>query len=63
MAMAFSDKIVAPFIMKCGTRTRTKIIDIRRVAASVGTVACHALIGLHSFTGCDTVSSGGSRNF
>ena len=33
------------------------VADIRKVAASLGIDVCRALIGMHSFTGCDTVSA------
>ena len=43
--------------LKCGTRTRTKLVDIRNVVDTVGIDVCRALIGLHAYTGCDTVSA------
>ena len=55
MALAFHDKIGVPLFQKCGTKTRKRVIDIRRVASSVGLCVCQALIGLDAFTGCDTV--------
>ena len=42
---------------KCGTRTRTRLVDIVKVAASVGVDVCRALIGMHAYTGCDSVSA------
>ena len=57
MALAFHDKIGVPLFQKCGTKTRKRVIDIRRVASSVWLCVCRALIGLHAFTGCDTVSA------
>lgn len=57
MALAFHDKITAPIFQKCGTRNRVRIVNIGKVAATLGIEVCRALIGLHSFTGCDTVSS------
>ena len=33
--------------------TRTSLIDVSNVAASVGPEVCIALLGLHAFTGCD----------
>ena len=38
-------------------KTRKRAIDITKVASSVGTSVCWALIGMHAFTGCDTVSA------
>ena len=48
--------IGAKLFQRCGSQTRTRLVDIDRVAASVGEGVCKALIGLHAFTGCDTVS-------
>jgi len=42
---------------KSGTRTRTIVDDMRKVAVTLGIDVCRALIGMHSFTGCDTVSA------
>ena len=36
---------------------RTRVSDITRVAATVCMEVCRTLIGLHSYTGCDTVSA------
>ena len=57
MSLAFHDKIEASLFLKCGTKTRRRIVDIGKVAASVGAGVCRALIGLHAYTGCDTVSA------
>jgi len=57
MCLAFHDKIGAPLFQKCGTRTRTRLVDIGKVAATVGIDVCRALIGIHAYTGCDTTSA------
>ena len=57
MYLAFHDKIGVPLFQKCGTRTRTRLVDIMKVAATVGIDVCRALIGMHAYTGCDTVSA------
>ena len=38
-------------------RTRTKLVDIVKIAVSVGVCVCSSLIGMHAYTGCDTVSA------
>ena len=43
--------------LRCGTWTRIRLIDINKICAAVGTDVCKALIGMHTFTGCDTVSA------
>ena len=57
MALAFHDRIGASLFQKSGTRTRTKVAGIRKVAATLGIDVYRALIGMHSFTGCNTVSA------
>lgn len=57
MCLAFHDKIGAQLFQRCGTKTRTRIVDVTKVAASVGLDVCGALIGLHAYTGCDTTSA------
>ena len=57
MCLAFHDKIGAPLFQKCGTRTRTRLADIRKVAATVGIDVCRAVIGIHEYTRCDTTSA------
>ena len=54
--LAFHTKIGAKLFQKFGTRTRTRVADIRNVTATLGIDVCRVLIGIHSFTGCDTVS-------
>ena len=46
-----------PLYQKYGTKIRKRIIDINKVSSSVGISVCKALIGMHAFTGCDTVSA------
>lgn len=44
--------------VKSGTQTREKFGDLQKVtAAAADHNMCCALPGLHSFTGCDTVST------
>ena len=50
LLMAFSSSIDASLFQKCGTRTRTRLIDISKLVATIGEDVCQALVGLHSFT-------------
>ena len=43
--------------MKCGTQTRTRYIDISMAVQLHGPEVCKCLIGLHAYTGCDSVSA------
>ena len=57
MSLAYDDKIEANLFVKCGTRSRVRILDVGKIARSLGSNICQALIGLHAYTGCDTVSA------
>lgn len=57
LLLNFSSIINAKLFMRCCSRTRTRLVDIRGVVQRIGNEVCNALIGLHSFTGCDTVSA------
>ena len=57
MSLAFCDNFEAPLFLKCGSRTCTRLVAIRKVAVTVGMDTCRALIGFLAYTGCDTVSA------
>jgi len=57
LCLAFSEQIGVPLFQRCGTQTRTRLIDIGTLYSVIGPDVCKALIGLHTFTGCDTVSA------
>lgn len=46
---------------KCGTKARTKFTDITKLSNALVRSVCSALIGVHAFTGCDTVSTFAGR--
>ena len=46
-----------PTFMKSGTRNRERYVHVQKVASAVGHGTCCALPGMHSFTGCDSVSA------
>ena len=44
--------------MKSETRKRTKVVDITKVAASLGPEVCKGVLGMHASTECnDTISA------
>ena len=47
--------------VKCGTQNCVHYIDIGKLGASLGADVCEALLGMHAFTGCDSVSAFGGR--
>lgn len=40
-----------------GVGNRTKITDLAKVSSALGTSVCSALIGIHTFSGCDSTSA------
>lgn len=57
LSVAFQHHIGCKLYIKCGTQTRTRLVDITKMAAALGDGTCGALLGMHAFTGCDTVSA------
>ncbi len=58
LCLTFSKRIGVPVFMKCGTQNRTRLVDIHRISAAIGSDVCGALIGMHhAFTGCYSVSA------
>ena len=56
-SICLSKKLACPLYQKSGTENQTWYINICKLASSLGEDVCQALVGLHTFTGCDTVSS------
>lgn len=61
ISLAFSTDIDASLYLKCGTRARISYVDIKKVAAAPSDSICKALIGMHAYTGCDSVSTFAGR--
>ena len=57
LCLAFNDNIQSSLYQKHKSNTRTCFIDIGKVAAVNGPDMCNAILGVHAFTGCDSVSS------
>ena len=57
LCLAFHESIKTQLFQKCSNWSRTKILDINKIANHVGYDVCKALIGFHAYTGCDVVSS------
>ncbi|KAL8595212.1 hypothetical protein ACOMHN_043365 [Nucella lapillus] len=49
--------VKAPLYQKSGSGTRTQLIDVSHLASTLGPAVCNALIGMHTYTGCDSVNS------
>ena len=46
-----------PHTSKCGTQNRTRFLDINKLVHSLGDSVCDTLVGMHAYTGYDTVSA------
>jgi hypothetical protein len=44
-------------LLRRGKKNHIRLIDIQRLACIIGRGVCTALIGVHAWTGCDTVSA------
>eukprot|EP00058_Branchiostoma_floridae_P017868 XP_002603357.1 hypothetical protein BRAFLDRAFT_80350 [Branchiostoma floridae] len=61
ISLAFAKRIPCKLYQKCGTKSRTRFIAIDQLGDTLGEEVCKALVGLHAFTGCDTVSTFSGR--
>ena len=61
LCLALSKDVNSNLFFKCGTKTRVRYVDVSKVAAAVGQNVCKCLLGMHAFTGCDTISSFGGH--
>ena len=57
LCLAFNKDTPFPVYQKCGTQTRKRFLDIDKLTRSMGGNVCDALVWLHVFSGCDTVSA------
>ena len=56
LCLGFSKDISCPIsYQKCGTQNRTRFLDINMLVHSLGDSVYDALVGMHAYTGCDTV--------
>ena len=61
LCLAFSAGISYPLFQKCGTNNRVRYIDIPKLRHVLGYGVCNSLVGIHAYTGCDTVSAFAGR--
>src|SRR5207244_2611945 len=57
ICLALSRHINSKIFIRRGTKARVRLVDVDKLAAAVGEEMCSALLGLHPWTGCDTVST------
>ena len=54
---ALADNISARLIWETRTKHRKCLVDLSGIARSLSSDTCQALLGLHAFTSCDSVSA------
>ena len=59
--MSFKHLIPSSIFLKCGTQTRVRYISITSIVQALGQNLCSSLLGMHAYTGCDTVSAFAGR--
>lgn len=55
--LAFRTQIGGHLLLRRGKKNKIRIIDISRLATIIGRDECTALLGVHAWTGCDSVSA------
>ena len=56
LCLAFCSSFNSKVFIRRGTKTHTRLVDITKLSSILGKEVCSALIGLHAWTGCDTIS-------
>lgn len=56
LSLACNNQLKVP-LYQLFRKSRKKLYDIHKIAASLSQNICKALVGLHAFTGCDSVST------
>jgi len=57
IALGLCRQINSEMFIRRGNKTRLRLVNISRLATALGVEVCTALLGLHPWTGCDTVSA------
>ena len=61
LCLAFSADISCAIFQKCGTKNRVRYLDLTKIRQGLGDSVCNALIGMHTYTGCNTMSAFAGR--
>ena len=57
LLIGHTEKIAAEVFLRFGSGGKSQVFNLSKVSKSLGTDVCTALLGLHAFTGCDSVSA------
>ena len=61
LCLSFNNFVQSSIFVKYGTQTRIRNISIRTVVRTIGQNLCSSLLGMHAYTGCDTLSAKSGR--
>ena len=61
LCVSFKHLIPSSIFFKCGTQTRVRYIRSTSIVQALGQNLCSSLLGMHAYTGCDTVSAFAGR--
>ncbi len=56
LSLAMQGDMDISICQKFGTNNRTRYAEVKKIGRSLGHDVCNSLIGMHAYTGCDTVS-------
>ena len=59
LCLAFPADVSCAIFKKCGTKNRIRYLDITKLCQGLGDGFCNALIGMHTYTGCESASLAG----
>lgn len=54
---AFAYTINCQILVRRGQKNRLRLVDVSKLSKVLGSKLCTALLGVHTFSGCDTVSA------
>ena len=57
LCISFAHAITVPICQRCVSQHQASYVDISKIAGVLGQEVSKALLGLHAFTGCDSVSA------
>ena len=57
LCISFAHAIQVPIYQRCVSQHQARYVDISKIAGLLGQEVSKALLGLHAFTDCDSVSA------
>ena len=57
LALSLHNKITARLFQRCGTKYWKRLVNLKNAVTTLSIDVCMGLIGMHTYTGCNTVSA------